>query len=151
MGVYLDAATAAPLHPVARKALLAALEDGWADPGKLYSQARRARLLLDAARASTAEILGVREDELSFAASGTAAIGRALAGVVAARRSVGTGIVHSAVEHSAVLKAAATLGTPSEAPVDRDGRLIAELFASRVLAPAVALAAVQSANHEVGT
>jgi cysteine desulfurase len=151
MGVYLDAATAAPLHPVARQALLAALEDGWADSGKLYSQARRARLLLDAARASTAELIGVREDELFFAASGTAAIGRAVAGVVAARRHVGTGIVHSAVEHSAVLKAAAAFGTPAEAPVDRDGRLDVEAFASRVLAPAVVLAAVQSANHEVGT
>ena len=151
MGVYLDAATAAPLHPVARQALLAALEDGWADPGKLYSQARRARLLLDASRASTAELLGVREDELSFAASGTAAIGRAVAGVVAARRHVGSGIVHSAVEHSAVLKAAAAFGTPAEVPVDRDGRLAVDVFASRVLAPAVILAAVQSANHEVGT
>jgi cysteine desulfurase len=151
MGVYLDAATAAPLHPVARRALLAALEDGWADPGKLYGQARRARLLLDAARVSSAEVLGVREDELFFTAGGTAAIGRAVAGVVAARRSTGTGIVHSAVEHSAVLKAAAAFGTPTETPVDRDGRLDAEFFASRVLAPAVALAAVQSANHEVGT
>ena len=34
---YLDAATAAPLHPVARQALLAALDDGWADSGKLYT------------------------------------------------------------------------------------------------------------------
>jgi cysteine desulfurase len=155
MGVYLDAATAAPLHPVARQALLAALEDGWADPGKLYGAARRARLLLDAARAATAEVFGVREDELSFAASGTAAIGRAVAGVVAARHTArhtdATGIVHSAVEHSAVLKAAAAHGTPTEAPVDRDGRLLPEVFASRVLAPAVVLAAVQSANHEVGT
>src|SRR6266508_3405317 len=59
---YFDAATAAPPHPVARQALVAALEDGWADPGKLYTQARRARRLLDAARASAAESLGVRED-----------------------------------------------------------------------------------------
>src|SRR5690349_24189 len=151
MAVYLDAATAAPLHPVARQALLAALEDGWADPGKLYSQARRARLLLDAARASTAELFGVREDELAFAASGTAAIGQAVAGVVAARRRVGTGIVHSAVEHSAVIEAATMFGIPTEAPVDRDGRLDLDAFASLVLAPGAALAAVQSANHEVGT
>ena len=55
---YLDAATAAPLHPVARQALLAALDDGWADPGRLYAQARRARQLLDAARAAVAEVSG---------------------------------------------------------------------------------------------
>src|SRR5439155_8055151 len=56
---YLDAATAAPLHPVAREALLAALGDGWADPDRLYARARRARQLLDAARAATAESLGI--------------------------------------------------------------------------------------------
>src|SRR5918998_870597 len=51
---YLDAASAAPLHPVAREALLAALGDGWADPGRLYAQARRARQLADAARGAVA-------------------------------------------------------------------------------------------------
>jgi cysteine desulfurase len=70
---YLDAAAAAPLHPIARQALLAALDDGWADPGKLYTQARRARQLLDAARATTAEILRVRADELTFTSGGTEA------------------------------------------------------------------------------
>src|SRR5262249_42319100 len=29
---YFDAATAAPLHPAARQALAAAVDDGWADP-----------------------------------------------------------------------------------------------------------------------
>ena len=72
--VYLDAATAAPLHPVARQALLAALDDGWADPSKLYSRSRRARQLLDAARAATAETLGVRADEVIFTANGTTAV-----------------------------------------------------------------------------
>ncbi|MGC1214401.1 MAG: aminotransferase class V-fold PLP-dependent enzyme, partial [Micromonospora sp.] len=101
--VYLDAATAAPLHPVARQALLAALDDGWADPGKLYSQARRARQLLDAAREATAQTLGVRADELSFTPSGTTAAHAAVLGGLAGRRRVGTTLVHSAIEHSAVL------------------------------------------------
>ena len=51
-GAYFDVASAAPTHPAARQALLAAIEEGWADPDKLYTQARRARQLLDAARAS---------------------------------------------------------------------------------------------------
>lgn len=78
--VYLDAATAAPLHPVARQALLAALDDGWADPGRLYTQARRARQLLDAAREACAQTLGVRADELSFTPSGTTAAHSAVLG-----------------------------------------------------------------------
>ncbi|MBT2906537.1 cysteine desulfurase, partial [Streptomyces sp. McG8] len=52
---YFDAASAAPLHPVARQALMASLDEGWADPARLYKEGRRARLLLDAAREAAAE------------------------------------------------------------------------------------------------
>jgi cysteine desulfurase len=154
-GAYFDAATAAPLHPVARQALLAALEDGWADPGRLYTQARRARQLLDAARAVTAEILGVRPDELSFTASGTASAHAAVLGGLAGRRRAGRLFVHSAIEHSAVLHAGerhvAAGGDVVPVPVDRIGRLDLDAWAAAVAAPGVALAALISASHEVGT
>ncbi|RLP94117.1 cysteine desulfurase family protein [Micromonospora sp. CV4] len=153
--VYLDAATAAPTHPVARQALLAALDDGWADPGKLYGQARRARQLLDAAREATAQTLGVRADELSFTSSGTTAAHGAVLGGLAGRRRVGPTLVHSAIEHSAVLHAAerhvAAGGVANPVPVDRLGRLDLTAWSDAVRAPGVALAALISASHEVGT
>ncbi|WP_460792668.1 cysteine desulfurase family protein [Micromonospora sonneratiae] len=153
--VYFDAATAAPLHPVARQALLAALDDGWADPGKLYAKARRARQLLDAARAATAEVLRVRPDELSFTASGTAAAHAAVLGGLAGRTRVGRTLVHSAIEHSAVLHAAqrheAAGGSAVPVPVDSLGRLDLAAWSAAVDAPGVALAALISASHEVGT
>ncbi|MEE6260520.1 cysteine desulfurase family protein [Plantactinospora sonchi] len=152
---YFDAAAAAPLHPVARQAMLAALEDGWADPAKLYTQARRARQLLDAARAATAEVLRVRPDELSFTPSGTAAAHAAVLGGLAGRRRVGATLVHSAIEHSAVLHAAerhvGAGGSARPVPVDRSGRLDLDAWSSAVSAPGVALAALISASHEVGT
>jgi cysteine desulfurase len=153
--VYFDAATATPLHPVARQALLAALEDGWADPGKLYTQARRARQLLDAARAATAEILRVRPEELSFTASGTAAAHAAVLGGLAGRRRAGGRVVHSAIEHSAVLHAAerhvAAGGAAVAVPVDQLGHLDLPAWSAAVAAPGVGLAALISASHEVGT
>ncbi|MFI7023617.1 cysteine desulfurase family protein [Micromonospora sp. NPDC049900] len=153
--VYLDAATAAPLHPVARQALLAALDDGWADPDRLYTQARRARQLLDAAREATADTLGVRPDELSFTPSGTSAAHAAVLGGLAGRRRVGARLVHSAIEHSAVLHAAeqhvARGGTTTEVPVDRSGRLDLDAWSAAVAGPGVALAALIAASHEVGT
>ncbi len=153
--VYLDAATAAPLHPVARQALLAALDDGWADPDRLYTQARRARQLLDAARAAAAETLGVRPDELSFTASGTTAAHAAVLGGLVGRRRIGGGLVHSAIEHSAVLHAAeqhvARGGTAAGIPVDRLGRLDLDAWSEAVAGPGVALAALIAASHEVGT
>jgi len=154
---YLDAATAAPLHPVARQALVAALQDGWADPARPYARSRQARQLLDAARGALADMLRVRDDEISFCTSGTQAVHLAVLGGLAGRRRAGGDLVHSAVEHSAVLHAGewhARAGSDSrtvEVPVDRSGRVDLTAFEAAVGAPGVALAALQSANHEVGT
>ncbi|MFF4605420.1 cysteine desulfurase/sulfurtransferase TusA family protein [Streptomyces sp. NPDC001339] len=151
---YFDAASAAPLHPVAREALLASLDEGWADPARLYREGRRARLLLDAAREAAAEAIGCRPDELVFTPSGTRAAHTGVSGALAARRRAGRLLLHSAVEHSSVLHAVeahtAAGGTRRELTVDRTGRVAAEDVAG-ALTPDTALVALQSANHEVGT
>ncbi|MEU6894556.1 aminotransferase class V-fold PLP-dependent enzyme [Streptomyces sp. NPDC046557] len=151
---YFDSASAAPLHPVARQALLAALDEGWADPVRLYREGRRARLLLDAAREAAAEAVGCRADELVFTPSGTHAVHTGVAGALAGRRRVGSRLVVSAVEHSSVLHAAeahaASGGSVTEVPVDRLGAVSPDGYAS-ALDPTTALACLQSANHEVGT
>ncbi|MFF8263870.1 cysteine desulfurase/sulfurtransferase TusA family protein [Streptomyces virginiae] len=151
---YFDSASAAPLHPVARQALQASLDEGWADPARLYREGRRARLLLDAAREAAAEAVGCRADELVFTPSGTHAVHTGVAGVLAGRRRVGDHLVVSAVEHSSVLHSAAAHeargGSVSEVPVDRSGAVSAAGYAA-ALVPGTALACLQSANHEVGT
>lgn len=147
---YLDAASAAPLHPVAREALLASLADGWADPARLYAAGRRAQQLHEAATAVVAEILSVRADEVGFWPSGTAAAQAAVLGGLAGRKRAGHTLVHSAIEHSGVLHAARTTEAV-EVGVDRRGRLDLDAWASAVAAPGVALASLISASHEVGT
>jgi cysteine desulfurase len=152
---YLDAASAQPLHPAAREALLGAYAQGWADPRALHSPGRRARMLLDNAREVVATLLGARPDEVSFRPSGTAAIHAGVLGSARARRRVGRTVVHSAVEHSAVLHSAAWLedqgGTAVSVPVDPTGRVDLDAFAAAVGAEGVALACLQQANHEVAT
>ncbi|GCD91797.1 cysteine desulfurase family protein [Nocardioides sp. LS1] len=149
---YLDHASAEPLHPAAREVLLAALEQGYADPRRLHRPARSAGLVLDNARAVVAECLGVRPDEVSFTGSGTEAVHRGLLGLARGRARAGATIVHSAVEHSAVLHAASWPDREAvPVPVDRLGRVDAEAFVTAATAPGVAVAALQSANHEVGT
>jgi cysteine desulfurase len=147
----LDAASSEPLHPAAREMLLSAVDSGWADPARLHHEGRTARLLLDNARAVLAESIEVRPDELYLTTSGTAAIHAGLVAVAAARRRVGSTVVHTAVEHSAVLHAAAAAGTPVEVGVDASGRIDRDAFEAEVAKPGVAVAALQSANHEVGT
>ncbi|MFD5496442.1 cysteine desulfurase/sulfurtransferase TusA family protein [Streptomyces sp. GDS52] len=151
---YFDAASAAPLHPVGRQALLAALDEGWADPARLYREGRRARLLLDAAREAAAEAVECRPDELVFTPSGTRAVHAGIEGALAGRRRVGSHLIVSAVEHSSVLHTAeaheAGGGSVTEVAVDRTGAVDPAAYA-KALRPDTALACLQSANHEVGT
>ena len=143
---YLDAAAGLPLSPAAREALLAALDDGWADPSRLYAAARRARLLLDGAREAVAGVLGARPDEVSFTASGTSAAHLAVLGRLASQPGH---VLHSTVEHSCVLQAVAHSGARSSAvAVDRLARVDVDGFAP---APDTTLACLISASHEVGT
>ncbi|WP_210586971.1 cysteine desulfurase/sulfurtransferase TusA family protein [Streptomyces sp. GESEQ-35] len=151
---YFDAASGAPLHPVARQALMASLDEGWADPARLYREGRRARLLLDAAREAAAEAVGCRPDELVFTSSGTRAVHSGIAGALAGRRRVGRHLIVSAVEHSSVLHSAdvheADGGAVRQVAVDRMGVVSASSYAA-ALRPDTALACLQSANHEVGS
>ncbi|QEU94876.1 cysteine desulfurase/sulfurtransferase TusA family protein [Streptomyces kanamyceticus] len=151
---YFDVASSAPLHPVARQALVASLDEGWADPARLYREGRRARLLLDAAREAAAEAVGCRPDELVFTSSGTRAVHSGIAGALAGRRRVGDHLIVSAVEHSSVLHSAAAHevdgGAVTEVPVDRGGAVAVDTYAAALRAD-TALACLQSANHEVGT
>lgn len=133
---------------------MASLDEGWADPARLYREGRRARLLLDAAREAAAEVVGCRADEVVFTPSGTRAVHTGVAGALGGRRRVGRHLIVSAVEHSSVLHSAEVFeaegGKVTRVPVDRSGAVDPSAYAA-ALRPDTALACLQSANHEVGT
>ena len=144
--------------PAARATLMTALDAGWADPRRLYAESRRARALLDQAREVLAHGLGVRPPEVSFLPSGPAALRAGLEGLRYAARRRGARLVATAVEHSAILATgryhAAAAQDPSlfaEVPVDRWGRVHLPALGQALAVPGTVLAAVQSANGEVGT
>lgn len=147
---YLDTASSESLHPAARDVLLAALDQGYADPRRLHHPGRNARLLLDNARAVVAESLGVRPDEVSFTGSGTEAVHRGLLGLVRGSTR-GQRVVHSAVEHAAVRHAAAWGGKPVQVLADGYGQVYDGDLVQEAIAPEVGVVALQTANHEVGT
>ena len=98
--VVLDAGGQAPLLPAAREAILAAIDEGWADPRRLHSEGRRARALLDGARESLAAAVGARTEEVDLAPSHVAALHSAVSTVALGRRRVGADVVVSAVERA---------------------------------------------------
>jgi cysteine desulfurase len=155
--LLLDAASA-PMLSSARATLIAALDAGWADPQRLYAEGRRARALLDQARELIAEGLGVRPPEVSFLPGGPAALRAGLEGLLYAGRRRGARMVATAVEHSAILTTgryhAAQADDASlldEVGVDQVGRVDLSAFREAISVPGTVLAAVQSANGEVGT
>ena len=149
---YLDAASTTPLHPLARAALVEALDE-FGDPARLYGRARRARLLLDRSRERLAATVGAAPDELIFTSGGTEAANLAVTGLArAARRR--RHLVVSAVEHTSVLAPARALTAQgfelTEVGVDHAGRVDPDELVEAVRDDTL-LVCLQHANHEVGT
>jgi cysteine desulfurase len=152
--LYLDPASATPLLPEAREAMIAAL-DLHGDPLHIHREGRAARALLDGAREQVAGAIGAQPDEIVFTSGGTESIALAIWGGVRAVRELGTRIVLGAVEHPAVGGVAHSLESDGfevvTIPVDRYGRVDLDRFAIEVRTPGTLLASVQHANHELGT
>jgi cysteine desulfurase len=154
VSLYLDYASTTPPHPDALRAMSETAAEHFADPSRLYGSARRARILLDDARARLATALGGRPEEIVFTSGGTESCNLAVAAgarAAAAARKPRRAIV-SAVEHTAVLHAARALEgfEVVELPVDPFG--VADLDALRAAcALGVGFVSLQLANPEVGT
>ena len=134
------------MRPEAIEAMLPFLADRFGNPSGAHAVAREARKALDEAREVVAEGLGAKPGEVVFTSGGTEADNLAVLGVHAARPGR---VVVSAVEHHAVLHAAAQVQT-AIAPVTVDGGVDLEGL-TRLLDPSVTLVSVMLANNEVGT
>lgn len=145
---YLDHASTSPARPAVIEAMLPWLRAG-ADPGRVHTEGRMARAVLEDARATVAAFFGARPREVVFTSSATEAINAAVHGAVAAGR--GRHIVCSAVEHSAVRDAAAARGEVTFVGVDHHGRVDPDAVAAAIRPGETALVCVQWANHEVAT
>jgi cysteine desulfurase len=153
MPVHLDHNATTPLRDEVRALLHQLLDEPLGNPSSVHARGRRARHVVDEARARTAAALGVHEDEVLFTAGGTEAVNLMVAGAVDAG-GTGAGIVTSAIEHSAVLaatEAREARGHPRRViPVDAAARLDREQLADALAEPWARVVAIQAANNEVG-
>jgi cysteine desulfurase len=153
---YLDYAASAPLRAEALAAMLPLLERPAANPSSQHRQGRAARAAVETAREQVAALAGAAPAEVVFTSGGTEADNLAVKGAVLARPPEGRHLVCSAVEHHAVLDAAAWAEADAGArvdlaPVDRLGRLELDRLAPLLQPGRTALVAVMAANNEVGT
>lgn len=112
MIAYLDYNATAPLRPEARTAMLAALQEGAANPSSVHQLGRKARGELEAARKTTLSSLcklapdfDVTNAVAVFTSGATEALNWVVSGLSDHR------LLISSIEHEAALTAADTLGT----------------------------------------
>ena len=152
--IYLDGASATPMLPVARDALVAAL-DVFGDPLNIHGPGREARRLLDESRATVAAAVGAQPDEIVFTSGGTESVALGIWGGVRAIRELGDRIVVGAVEHPSVGGVCNVLESDGfhvvMVEVDGTGRIDMDRYLAEIRKPGTLMASIQQANHEIGT
>lgn len=124
------------------------------DPGRVHTEGRVVRAVIEECRDAVAAWLGTRPRQVVFTSGGTEAINAAVRGVARARP--GSPMVFADVEHSAVREASERAAPIRRVAVDAMGRIdtgalgdvLGRLDAARTPA---ALVHCQTANHEVAT
>jgi cysteine desulfurase len=153
---YLDYAASAPLRAEALAAMQPLLERPAANPSSQHGPGRAARAAVETAREQVAALVGAAPGEVVFTSGGTEADNLAVKGALLARPEGARGLVCTAVEHHAVLDAAAWAEADAGArvalaPVDPAGRVDPERLGGLLEPGRTALVAVMAANNEVGT
>ncbi|MEK7220581.1 MAG: IscS subfamily cysteine desulfurase [candidate division NC10 bacterium] len=154
MRVYLDHNATTPLHPEVLAAMTPFLTERFGNPSSPHTWGQEARQALEQARTTVARALGSGDkDSVVFTAGGTEADNLALLGAAAAQETRGRHVIVSAVEHHAVLHAAAHLQRHGFAVtrlrVDAQGLLDPEEV-RRAIRPDTILVSLLHGNNETG-
>lgn len=155
--VYLDHAATTHLRPEAAQAWIVAGQHV-GNASSLHTSGRSARRIVEQARESIAEDLGVRPSAVIFTGGGTESDNLAIKGLFWARSADGgpRHIVTSAVEHHAVLDPVLWLRDHQQAEVtfldvDSTGKVSLDQLRSLLEAGGIALVSIMWANNEIGT
>jgi cysteine desulfurase len=107
--IYLDYAATAPLDPRVAEAMHECMTREFGNPSSLHAAGRRARALVDAARASVAARVGAASERIVFTSGATESNNLALQGVLRRSRGRRVHLVTSRIEHKSVLDVARAL------------------------------------------
>ena len=152
--IYLDYAATTPTHPDVVQSMLPYFTDVFGNPSSIHRDGLEARNALDEARARVANLIGARDDEVTFTGGGTEADNSALMGVAFAKGGKSGHIITSSIEHHAVLETCKFLEkrgfSVTYLPVDKYG-LVDPEDVKKAISDRTILISVMHANNEVGT
>jgi cysteine desulfurase len=151
--IYLDYAATSPVDPAVTAAMLECLEHEFGNPSSQHAAGRRARRLVEAARAAVAARVGADPGALVFTSGATESNNLALKGVLRRERKRRAGLVTTRIEHKSVLDTARALEAEGFAvtyvDAERDGSIDPERVAAAIVAD-TALVSVMHVNNETG-
>jgi cysteine desulfurase len=149
--VYLDWNATAPLHPEARGAMAAA-SDLAGNPSSVHAEGRKARRLVEDARAVIAGAIGAPPRNVVFVSGGTEANALALApGLKRGSGLPANRLLVSAIEHASVLSGGRfAAGAVGRIGVTRTGLVDLEFLRAALADGPPALVSIMLANNETG-
>ncbi len=153
--IYLDHAATTKISPLARDAMLSAMETAYGNPSSLHALGQQASAVLDCARESIARQLGASPREIYFTSGGSEGDNQALRS--GAKNGAAEGkrhIVSTAMEHHAVLHTLEALEQEGFSVTylrpDGEGRISPGQL-EEALRPNTAMVSVMEVNNETGT
>ena len=151
---YLDnSATTAVSEAVAKK-VYEIMTENFGNPSSLHSLGIKAESVLEDARETVADSLGVKSDEIYFTSGGTESNNLAILGTVEWLKKRGNRIVTTAIEHSSVFETMKHLEENGFEVIyikpDESGNIRAEQFEDAVNDRTI-LVSLMAVNNEVGS
>lgn len=152
--IYLDNAATTQVYPEVLDAMLPFFTEHYGNPSAIYSLAGESRKAVADARASLADLIGAKTEEIYFTGGGSESDNWALKATAEAYASKGKHIITTTIEHHAILHTCAYLEKHgyevTYVNVDGNGTVkLDELKAA--IRPDTILISVMAANNEIGT
>lgn len=155
--IYLDYSATTPVAEEVIEAMLPFWRDGWGNPSSSHHYGQQAKLGLETARRTIAELINAKPSEVVFTGSGSEADNLALRGIMQQALDDGRGnhLIISTIEHEAVLITAEQLADHmgfelTILPVNRYGQVEIDVL-EKAIRPETALISIMAANNEIGS
>ena len=153
MQIYLDNAATTPMAPEVIEVMTEIMKDDYGNPSSIHSHGRQAKTLVEKARKTVAQLLGVSPAEIFFTSGGTEADNMALRCSIA-----DLGIKHvitTPIEHHAVLHTLEELHKKGDIKlillsIDDKGDIDLQELRDLLAAHPETMVSIMHANNEIG-
>jgi len=150
--IYLDYAATTPVDPAVKKAMAPFFSEKFGNTMSIHSFGQEAKLALEQARETVANLMGAKPNEIIFTGSATESNNLALKGIIFANK--GKHIIISAIEHPCIMETANWLEKQgvkiTRIPVDKEG-LVDSLDIKKAITKETILVSIIHASNEIGT